>query len=133
MGLPWVRLDSNIASHDKILHLLSDPNPKKWQAAASYMFALGWSGGQGTDGHIPAAALPMVHGNASTARLLVKYGMWDEATAGYRVRNWENRQELTVVADSVRSAKKRGAAKGNCIRHHGASCGCWMKPDEGVA
>ncbi len=47
MGLPWVRLDSNIASHDKILHLLSDPSPKRWQAAASYMFAMAWSGGQG--------------------------------------------------------------------------------------
>src|SRR5437868_7186513 len=61
MSLPWVRLDSNIASHDKILALLSDPSPKRWQAAASYMFALGWSGDHGTDGRIPQAALPFVH------------------------------------------------------------------------
>ena len=52
MGLPWVRLDANIATHDKILNLLSDPSKHKWQAIASYMFALGWSGGHGTDGEI---------------------------------------------------------------------------------
>ena len=45
MGLPWVRLDANIATHDKMLALLADPSPQKWQAAASYMFALAWAGG----------------------------------------------------------------------------------------
>ena len=125
MALPWVRLDSNIASHDKILHLLSDPSPKRWQAAASYMFALGWSGGAGTDGNVPSAALAMVHGTQATARLLVKYGLWEEAVAGYRIRNYESRQELTIVAEAKRAAQRAGAIKGTCIRHHGKDCGCW--------
>lgn len=125
MALPWVRLDANIASHDKILHLLSDPSPKKWQAAASYMFALGWAGGTGTDGHIPTAALPFVHGTATTARLLVKYRLWDEATAGFQIHNFDHRQELLIVSESKRAAQRAGALKGNCIRHHGPDCGCW--------
>lgn len=125
MALPWVRLDSNIASHDKILHLLSDPSPKKWQAVASYMFALGWSGGQGQDGHVPTAALPMVHGTQATARLLVKYGLWDEATAGFQIRNFEARQQSSSTAETIRAQKAAGAIKGNCIRHHGPDCGCW--------
>src|SRR6266700_4220422 len=125
MGLPWVRLDSNIASHDKILHLLSDPSPKRWQAAASYMFAMAWSGGQGTDGHIPAAALAMVHGTPQTARLLVAYHLWTEATAGYQIRNYEQRQELMIVSESKRAAQRAGALKANCRRHHGPDCGCW--------
>jgi hypothetical protein len=132
MALPWVRLDGNIASHDKILNLLSDPSPKRWQAAASYMFALGWSGAHGTDGHIGTAALPMVHGTPATARLLQKYGLWDEATAGYRIRNFDQRQELTIVAEAKRHMQRIGARKGNCIRHHGKDCGCWQVAEREV-
>ena len=54
MSLPWVRLDSNIASHDKVLRAVGDRGKP---AMAVYMFGLGWSGGHLTDGHIPAAAL----------------------------------------------------------------------------
>src|SRR6266571_4763051 len=97
MGLPWVRLDSNIASHDKILHLLSDPS----------------------------AALSMVYGTPQTARLLVAYHLWTEATAGYQIRNFAQRQELLFVTESKRAAQRAGALKGNCIRHHGPDCGCW--------
>lgn len=127
MALPWVRLDSNIAAHDKILHLLSDPSPKKWQAVASYMFALGWAGGAGTDGHVPTAALSVVHGTAFTARLLVKYHLWDEAAAGYQIHNYENRQELEIVSEAKRAAQRAGALKANCRRFHGKDCGCWKE------
>lgn len=133
MGLPWVRLDANIASHDKILDLLADPSPKRWQAAASYVFALAWSGGQGTDGRIRTAHLTAVHGSASTARLLVKYSLWDEAPAGYQIRNFDTRQLSAAVADDVLKAKRAGAVKGNCIRHHGKGCGCWRASVEVVA
>ena len=125
MGLPWVRLDANIATHDKILALLSDPSPKKWQAFTSYVCGLGWSGGQGTDGKIPKTALPMIHGSTATARLLEKYDLWTEARSGWAIRNFEQRQTLAAVADSARDAKRKGSIKGNCIRHHGADCGCW--------
>jgi len=43
MGLPWVRLDANIASHDKTIKALGHRNGKG--AMALYVFALGWSGG----------------------------------------------------------------------------------------
>lgn len=125
MALQWVRLDSNIASHDKILHLLSDPSPKRWQAAASYMFALGWAGASGSDGNVPSAALPFVHGTTMTARLLVKYGLWQEATAGYAIHNFDQRQELSIVTAAKRAAQSAGALKANCRRHHGPECGCW--------
>lgn len=121
MPLPWVRLDSNIATHDKILDLLADPSPKRWQAAASYMFALGWSGGQGTDGRIPAAALGYVHGTQTTARLLVKYGLWEEHPGAWVIHNYEQRQMLTTTSDAKRASGRRAA----CIRWHGPDCGCW--------
>lgn len=127
MGLAWVRLDANIATHDKILHLIADPSIAKWQAVSSYMFALGWSGGQGTDGFIPRAALPMVHGTAKTARLLEKYRLWTEATAGWQIVNFGERQQLLAVTEGKKAAQRAGALKTNCQRWHGDSCGCWKE------
>lgn len=127
MPLPWVRLDANIAQHDKILDLLSDPSPKRWQAAASYMFALGWSGAAGTDGKITPAALAMVHGSETTARLLVKYGLWDESTRGWHIRNYQERQQLAHVTDALREKQRRAALRTNCLRYHGPHCGCWKR------
>ena len=127
MSLNWVRLDANIATHDKILHLISDPSAQKWQAIASYVFALGWSGGQGTDGFVPKAALPMVHGTAKTARLLEKYRLWTEATAGWQIVNFSERQELLVVTEGKKAARRVAALKANCQRWHGNSCNCWKE------
>lgn len=125
MALPWVRLDSSIASHDKILALLDDRSPNKWQAATSYMFALGWSGEHGTDGRIPLSALPFIHGTAATARLLVKHGLWDELDSGYNIHNFAERQELKIVSESKRAAAATAGRKANCVRWHGPDCHCW--------
>lgn len=125
MSLPWVRLDTAIASHDKILALLSDPSPKRWQAAFSFTCALGWCGDHGTDGHVPATALPFVHGTKATASLLEKHDLWQPETAGWFMPNYALRQELLVVTEAKRAAKRLGGIKGNCIRHHGPDCGCW--------
>lgn len=127
MSLPWVRLDSNIASHDKIVGLLADPSPKRWQAAASYVFSLGWSGGAGTDGLIPTSVLPIVHGSKATADLLVYYGLWEPVTGGWHIRNYETRQELAIVAEAKRVTRTAAARKANCVRHHGPDCGCWKE------
>lgn len=131
--MQWVRLDVNIPMHDKILHLLSDPSPKRWQACTSYMFSLAWAGGAGTDGLIYRAALPAVHGTEATARLLEKYHLWVPDTAGWRIRNFDQRQELAVVAEMKRAAQKLGGTKGNCLRHHGPDCHCWKNSVGGVA
>lgn len=121
-GLPWVRMDSNIASNDKILHLLNDPSRDRWQAAASYLFALGWANGQGTDGRVPNVALGFVHGNAKTARLLVKYGLWSEAPAGYQIANFGERNPANEIVAKVRNAQSEGGKLGNCRRRHGDLC-----------
>lgn len=127
MGLQWVRLDANVATHDKILSLLSDPSSKKWQSASLYFFALAWSGGQGTDGHIPMPALGILHGTTHTARLLVKHGLWDEGLTGWNIRNFAQRQELTIISEAKRLSAHMAALKANCIRWHGPDCHCWKK------
>ena len=122
MGLPWVRLDANIATHDKILGLLNDPSAQKWQAFSSYICSLAWSGGQGTDGYVPKNALQVLFGTAKTARLLEKYDLWEEAVGGWRIRNFEKRQQLSAVRSAHEEAKSRASQKANCVRHHGSSC-----------
>lgn len=125
MALPWVRLDSNIAIHDKILALMADPSPKRHQAAASYMFALAWCGAAERDGDIPAYALPTVHGSAAAAALLVKYRLWTEVENGYAIRNYEQYQQLAQVTENKRQAAHVAGVKANCVRWHGEGCGCW--------
>lgn len=127
MGLPWVRLDSNIGSHDKILALLGDPSPRRWQAAFSYTSALGWSGGHGTDGAIPSAALPFVHGTPATARLLVVYRLWTESLTGWQIVNYIERQESAEISEAIRAAQSLGGKKAQCRKNHGVDCGCWKK------
>lgn len=125
MALPWARLDSNIHAHDKILSLLDDSARQKWQAFALYVFALGWSVGQETDGRVPRSALRMLHGNLQCARLLVFHRLWTETEAGWEIVNFAERQQLSDETYTIRKAQHIGGLKGNCVRHHGPDCGCW--------
>lgn len=122
MGLPWVRLDVNIASHDKVIHLVSDPSTLRWQAAFSYVCALGWSQGQGTNGRIPNAALGFVHGNAKTGRLLVKYRLWEEVSGGFQIVNFDKRNPSNEVTQAIATLQSQGGKRGACKRHHGELC-----------
>jgi len=123
MGLPWIRLDTNIASHEKILSLVeTDKDPRRWQAAFSYVCGIGWSAGSGTDGRIPAAALRYMHGDKRTAELLVKHGLWDEAPGGFMIHNYGLRQELRVVKDAKEEMRQISAEKAACTRWHGSTC-----------
>ncbi len=89
------------------------------------MVSLAWSGGHGTDGRIPAAALPFVHGTTTTARLLVTYRLWQEETGAWVIVNFDQRQELQIVSEAKRAAQSMGGKKARCQSNHGPKCGCW--------
>lgn len=128
MGLPWVRLDTNIAGHDKILELLADdtkPPAVRYQAAFSYVCSLAYSGGQETDGLIRFSALPAIHGTKVTEALLVKHYLHAPDPLGWQVVNYGKRQQLTATTKQIRNAQSAGAVKGNCKRWHGENCKCW--------
>lgn len=127
MSLPWVRLDSNIYSHDKILWLVNQRDG--WRAYAVYTFALAYAGGHATDGHIPRHVLPIIQGTDRIAQLLVEARMWEHAEGGYQIRNWDQRQELAVITEAKRAASRLGGRKRSCQRYHGLECGCWKDPD----
>lgn len=128
MGLPWVRLDSNIASHDKILSLIAAHGQRGRAAAFTYCCSLGYAGGNGTDGLVPFTALPFVHGSKKDAEILVSVGLWDPCPLGWQIRNYGDRQQLSVVSDAIRAAQSLGAQKGNCARWHAKDCRCWEAP-----
>lgn len=125
MALPWVRLDTNIASHDKILTLLEHRNGRA--IAFTYVCAIAYSGQNGTDGHIPFAALPFLHATKRDMEILVEVGLLEPNPRGWTVRNYANRQQTSAITQDIRAAQSIGAKKGNCVRHHGPECGCWRK------
>jgi hypothetical protein len=124
MSLPWVRLDSNIFTHDKVLWLLAQKDG--WHAYGVYTFSLAYSGGHSTDGLIEAHVLPAIRANARTATLLVEAGLWLHAGGGsYMVKNWDQRQELALITETKRAASRLGGRKRACQRYHGPDCLCW--------
>ena len=126
MALPWVRLDANIASHDKVLNLLEEkPAALAYQAAFSYVCSLGYCGGHDTDGLVPFTALGFVHGTKKTAELLVSHHLWRPDPLGWTLPKWAERQQSAAVTQSVRNAQRAGALKANCRRWHGEHCKCW--------
>lgn len=126
MGLQWIRLDANIASHDKILALLdTKPAASAYQAAFSYVCSLGYSGGHETDGLVEFSALRFVHGTKKTAQLLVEHFLWTPDRLGWQIVNFDKRQQLAATTKTIRNAQRAGARKGNCRRWHGEDCKCW--------
>ena len=125
MGLPWVRLDSNIATHDKIVALLEEKNGVR--AAWMYVCALGYSGGHETGGLVKFNVLPFIHGNKQLAQMLVKHRLWEPDPEGWTIRKWGERQPSVQQTARTRAAQSLGARKANCVRWHGDDCGCWQE------
>lgn len=134
MGLPWVRLDTTLSTHDKTLAALEMRGGKA--AMAVYCFALGWSGGHGTDGWIPRAALPLLHATKTDAAVLAAVGLWDEepTRGGWTIRNYLRRQELDEIATEKREQAARAGRKSGCKRRgHPSGCTCWKEPPLSIA
>lgn len=127
MSLPWVRLDANIATHDKVLALLAQRDG--YRAFTLYVCALGWAGGHGTDGFVPRYVIPHLHGTERHAQSLVESRLWEYAEGGYAIRNWTERQQTAAVSRAKSDAQRRGARRTNCVRYHGKDCGCWQHDD----
>ena len=132
-GLPWVRLDANIGTHDKLAPLQLTPDGRS--AFVLYVCALGWAGGHGTDGHIPKHVLsfvaPGLPKKPKLAQLLVEAGLWEYVEGGWQIRNYLERQQSSMVTEAVSAQKSAAAQKANCRRWHGPDCGCWMGSQKG--
>jgi len=116
MSARWIRFDTTMPTHDKIMRLTT---AGQYRAAFAYTCALAWSGGNATDGHIPTYALTAIHARKVDADSLVSAGLFDPDGDGWQIRNWAKRQP---PSDQLMSG-----SKGACVRWHGANCGCWRE------
>lgn len=117
-NLNWVRVDTNLHSNHKTLELLSQRGGE--HALCVWVFGLGYCGGQGNSGFIPAAALGLMHGRKRDADLLVEVGLWETVVGGWQIHDWADyqpsdaesnaRSEKAKKAAAARWAKERGTA-----------------------
>jgi len=106
MGLPWVRLDTQFPSNPKVLELTSQ---NRWRAAFVYITGLAYAGQHGTDGYLPEACLPFIHGTRRDADQLVKAGLWHTDMGGWSINGWSDFQ-ISDEEAKARSEKARSAA-----------------------
>jgi hypothetical protein len=111
VSLPWVRLDTQIATNPKILVLTEQ---KQYRALWMYTCALGYSGAHGTDGYIPAASLVFIHGTKRDAEALVSVGLWRPTTGGYDINDWADYQQ----SGQELSARRTRAQAAAMMRWH---------------
>lgn len=105
MGLPWVRLDTQMPSNPKVLDLIAR---KQFQAAFAYVCSLAYAGMHGTNGYIPETALPFIHATKAIANQLVAVGLWIPAPNGWDVNGWDEFQ----VSDEAARKRRERAQKG---------------------
>jgi len=109
MGLPWVRLDTQFPSNPKVLELVAK---KQQPAAFAYLCSLAYAGQHGTDGYIPAYALPFIHATNQIAKQLVDVGLWHPAPGGWDINGWDEFQ----VSDEAARKRRERAQKGGIAR-----------------
>lgn len=129
-GLPWIRFDTTLPDHPKILDLLGMKDGHR--SAFVYCCALAYAGRHGTDGFITSAALPRINGRKQDATNLVQVGLFDPDDTGWHIHDYADYQQTSEVTDEVRAKRRKASRKGNCVRHHGESCQCWRLPEAHV-
>lgn len=114
-GLPWIRCDTNVNTHDKILELVG--NGAKGKAAGFvYWMALCYSGAHDTGGLIKKAVLPFVHGTPADARQLIDARLWVAVDGGWQIVNYGTRNVVgaaqQAIADELSAARSDAGKKG---------------------
>jgi hypothetical protein len=104
MTLQWVRLETSLPDHPKVLELI---NGKKHKAVMAYVLGLAYCGRHELDGYIPKAALPFIHATRHDAAALVSVGLWQPTKNGWEINGWADFQP---TSSERRDAKARAKA-----------------------
>lgn len=108
MSLPWIRLDTALPDHPKILALV-DSHKEGRATAFVHICAMAYCGRHGTDGFLPREALPRVNGRTADADRLVEVGLWLKEEGGWSINGWSEYQQ-SDASTQARSARARKAA-----------------------
>ncbi len=117
MPMSWIRLDTNMPTHEKIIHL-AGYGDRGLAAAFVYISSLSHSGGHETSGFIAKGALPFIHGKASHAKLLVEARLWDPVEGGWQIHNWGDRNVVAATQQAISEARSQAGRKGADARWH---------------
>lgn len=107
MPLPWVRLDTAFPYNPKLLAMVAEKDGHR--AGLVYICSLAYSGAHGTDGFIPAEALPFIHGRAADATRLVRNGFWRTQPGGWLINGWTEFQESSSETQERRKRAQAAA------------------------
>lgn len=125
MSLPWVRLDTALPDHPKMLALVDGYKDGR-ASAFVFVCSMAYAGRHGTDGYIPRAALPRIGGRNVDADRLVEVGLWHKDGAnGWVIHGWAEYQPSTDETQERKRRIQESSRKANCVRWHGPDCGCW--------
>lgn len=108
MGLPWVRLDTAMPDHPKIIALCDEKGDTGMAAAFVWVCSIAYSGKHGTDGLITKTTLARINGKAKHAALLVQYRLWDLAERGWLVHDYGDRNPFASTLEELQSTGSRG-------------------------
>lgn len=109
MSLPWIRLDTALPDHPKILALV-DGHKEGRATAFVHICAMAYAGRHGTDGFVPREALSRINGRTSDADRLCAVGLWNEITGGWEINGWRDYQ-ASDASTQQRSERARKAAE----------------------
>jgi len=124
MALPWFKVASNIGQHDKILDLLERRGGRG--IAFSFIAALGYSVGNGTDGDIPKRALPFIHATPKDMYVMQEVGLMAPTQKGWHIRNFDKYQLTSEASEAALEMKRLGGRKTACKnKGHAPDCKCW--------
>jgi hypothetical protein len=126
MSLPWVRLDTTMPDHPKIIQLVDDYKDGRGTAFI-YICSMAYAGRHGTDGFIPKGALARIGGRPVDADRLVQVGLWHKEGTGWVIHGWAEYQQTNEETQERRRKIEELSRKGNCVRWHGEDCGCWRE------
>ena len=125
-GLQWFRFDADFWAHPKVMRLVHLPQGR--ESVLVWVASIGYATKFGTDGRIEPHVLPVIHGQAVDGDNLVAVGLWDaDASGGWWVHDFADYQQVSETTERVRENRAEAGRKGNCVRHHGLSCGCWKR------
>lgn len=109
MPLPWVRMDTSLPDHPKILALV-DGSKDGRSTAFVYVCSMAYAGKHGTDGFIPREALSRINGRVADARRLMEVGLWREDPGGWLINGWDEYQVSDEEAKQRRERARTAAA-----------------------
>ena len=110
MGMPWLRVDTDIFDHPKFVILIQN---KKWHLIVAHFQAMTWTGKHMQDGHIPDYITRHLGIKRSECDELVMAGLWDVDLDGngWWIHGWDERQPTTEAFVRRSRAGRENALK----------------------